>query len=573
MRTTTWIGILLAVWLAWSALGVHPVAVLEGDGAAIATSAQRWAEQGPEALENAYRYEMQSGTYVVLMLLARVLGVDALVVFGILSAVASAALILFSGRWISMRTGLSFPASGLLVMLLPETWISAYYPNSTVLAAALVVISFNLLAEAGRLRSATVRGTEERGAGPCFWPTLLATKFANGPKKGPDPDRPLCGCFRWLLAGGAVFGLACWVRFDAVVVAPAVPLVLAPGDWATKSRQSAIVAVVAAATAVVGMIASGAGLSELAGSYLRHRGAAGSWALTVKSLVAFFPLVVAFLMALGTWRIVAERRGRDAALVLLGVLPLAFLLRSSLTTPKYLLYAAPLVALVAGHGLIALGGSVGARKKVLASAAVVLFAVQYPLGLQIEHVQGYRPTPHPTLLRIASVEIDRSGPERVVLVVGAGATISTHDALRLSSGILFGNGTWHYYKHESAVAAATLIDVVASGSAGTTDLWVEEPWEAGQLVEHALIRAGYRRRFAGPGDLQQTWEHGGRRVRLLCGDEGLRLAASANETRPLAAFVMWNNRLPPTLQQRFPDAERLTGPRASLNVYRLKPGD
>lgn len=526
MRTTHGIGVLLAVWLVWSAAGIAPVAVLEGDGTAIAMVAQRWADAGPAALAEAYRFEMQSGTYVVLMLLRRTLGLDTLVAFSILSAVAAAALILLSARWISGRTGVSFPVCGLLLMLLQETWTSAYYPNSTVLAATLVALSLNLLA-----------GT-----------------------RAP-----------WRLSlGGLVFGAACWVRFDAIVVAAAMPLALSPDDSGKTARQALVVATTAAATALAAMVASGAGLHEVVIFYARHRGAAGSWALTLKSFVAFFSLVVLLLGGLGMWRMAAQRRPREVALALVGVLPVLLLLRSSLTTPKYLLYTAPFLALMAAYGVVAWSEFTGRRRRLFALAAVILFAVQYPLGWRIDGAPGYHPQPYPTLLRLASVEVDRAIGEKFSLVAGAGATISTHDALRLSSGILFANWTWRHYKQESAEAADTIVTAIDRWPEGTVDLWVEEPWEAGQLVEYAMLRAGYRRRHAAAGGLSMIWENDGRRVRLLFGEEGLRQTGNGSQSSPLLAFVMWNDRLPEVLQTRFPRARRLTPQKASMNTYLLR---
>ncbi|NUQ62330.1 MAG: hypothetical protein HUU20_07565 [Pirellulales bacterium] len=526
MRTTG-IRVLLAAWLLWSAAGAWPVAVVEGDGAAIALVADQWAEQGAAALKDAYRYEMQPGTYVLLMLLARVLHADALVAFSLLSAAAAAALILLSARWISKRADLPFAMCGLVVMLFQETWTSAYYPNSTILAAALVVLAFNLL--------------------------------------GGARDR------RKLVLGGLVFGLACWMRLDAVVVAPAVPLVLGPTGSGRVARPAALAAAVAAVTLLTAMFASGVEISAVRGSYVRHHDAAGSWNLVLKSFLAFFSMVVLLLAGLGSWRIVANRQWREAAVVVLGAAPLVLVLRSSLTTPKYLLYVVPLVGLLAAQGVAAWQESGGTRRRILAASAAVLFALQYPLGFQVDYAQGFHPGPHPTLLRLASVPVGRAGVEKVTLVLGAGATVSTHDALRLSSGILFSNGTWRYYKWESAAAVEAIRGYLRDSPAGTIGVWIEEPREALQLTEFALVRAGFRQAGVPADGSPPFWKKDGRMARVFCGENGLRQADQLGAACPLLAVVLWNDRAPPILRERFPEAERLTGAGASFNTYVLRP--
>lgn len=524
MRTTAWIGVVLAAWMAWSAVGAFPVAVMEGDGSAIAVTAHRWAVEGPSALADAYRYEMQSGTYVLLMMLKKAIGIDTLVAFSILSAVAAAAFILVSARWISHLVPLSFPACSLLMMLFQETWTSAFYPNSNILAAALVMLSFNLL-----------RGAED---------------------------------LRKLVLGGAVFGLACWMRFDAVVLAPAVPLVLPPANARRLLGRTSIVATTAAIVSLLTMAASGAGLAAIAASYQRHQVVAGSWGLMLRSGLSFLTLAAVFLMVLGLRRVVSPEGRRQAALVLIAVLPTLLLVRTSLTTPKYLLYLTPFLALLAAHGVVLLGQLSGQWRRVLAATAAVLLAVQYPLGIQLEYQSGYHPQPYPTLLRFAAIPVQRGPVKQLDVVFGAGATMSTHDSIRLSSGILFANWTWRHHKLQSAKAVDAIVECLRESSAETVGIWIQEPWEVRQMAEYALTRAGYRWAGKGGGAELVVWSKGDREVRILCGEPGLQSAANQGRRTPLLALVMWNNRLP-LLQERFPGARRLTAEDAGHNVYVL----
>ncbi len=525
MRTSTWIGVVLTAWLAWSAVGVFPAAPLEGDGSTIGLIAHQWAERGPAALEEAYRYEMQSGTYLSLMLIDRLLGVDAFTAFSALSAVAAVAFILLAARWIKGLTSLSLPACGLLMMLFQETWTSAFYPNSTVLAGALVMLSFSLLTGARDVRR--------------------------------------------LIAGGVVFGLACWTRFDAVVLALVVPFLVAPDGPKRVLRQTVVVGTAAAVTALVAMHASGASLPAVMGAYLRHRVMAGSWGLTLRSWLSLFSLVTLFLLVLGARQMARDRQWREAILVLLGFLPAVLLLRTSLTTPKYLLYLTPFAALVAAHGVVLLKQTASRRRWTLAGTAAALFAVQYPLGFQIEYTRGYHPQPHPTLLRFGDIRVDRGPVKEVTAVAGAGATMSTHDAVRLSSGIFFANWTWRHYKLESAQTAEAVADYLACSPSSSVGIWVEEPYEARLLVAHALLRAGYSLHGASL-HRSPAWQKNGRQLRVFCGQTGLESAEAYGTSRPLLALVMWNDQLPPSLRNRFPDARRLTKENTGHHVYLLK---
>lgn len=519
-----WIALLVAL-LVWLAVGVVPLAPLEGDGAAIAQGAYHLAQHGWGATAETYRFEMQPGTYVPLALSHRFFGLETFASFAVLSAVAALAVILLAARWISRRTSLPFWACAMLMLVLQETWTSAYYPNANVLATAVVLLAMNVLSDA-------------RGPG-------------------------------WLLLGGLVFGLAVWTRFDTLLLAPAVAFLLPPDTTKATLRRLLLVGLVAGLVALGTLWASGGSLAALVKFYTQHHQASGSWGLAVRSGLAFFSGLAVLLTALGAVQ-AARHAPRDLLLALVATAPFLLLLRSSLTTPKYLLALAPFVALLMAHGVLWIQRSRGLRRTMLVAVAVVLFLLQYPLGVQLDYRDGYHPAVSPTLQRLASIPCERGSLRQARLVVGAGATMSTHDSIRLSSGILFSNVTWHHYKQEMARCLDALAQFLDRHPDATVGLFVEESWEVRYLAEEVLLRGGYQRQEAAGGGRIAVWSRGQRQVWVLCGPSGLEEAQRLATTGPVLALVIWHDRLPAALESAFPQSTCLTPGFQGHAVYQLQ---
>jgi hypothetical protein len=224
------------------------------------------------------------------------------------------------------------------------------------------------------------------------------------------------------------------------------------------------------------------------------------------------------------------------------------------------------------HGIVLVRQSAGWRKAVLVTAAVALLLIQYPLGVQVEYAQGYHPQAYPTVLRLVQIPVQRGSVRQLSIVVGAGATMSTHDSIRLSSGIGFANWSWRHYKQQTARVIDTVARYLETSSARVIGIYVEEAWEARQLAEQAMLRDGYWL-VATPDDaLVAVWKKGDRQVQLLCGMEGLKRAKALAGASPTVAVVMWNNRLPPAVRTAFPHAESLTPASSGGHaVYLLSP--
>lgn len=513
MRTSVWLFVVLVAALAWLSIGVFPLASIEGDGTGIAQGAHHLAEHGLSALEQTYRYEMQAGTYAPLVGADRLFGWDTFRLFSLLSAVSALALVLLSARWISRRTQLPLAACGLLMLLVEETWVSAFYPNSNVVAAAMMMLAWNFWSDARGMRS--------------------------------------------VLAGGVLFGLACWIRFDVILLAPAVPWVLPRDTWRVITKRTLVAAVAACLTALVAFWLSGARLGAIAGFYIHHEEQVGSWGLVMKSCLAMFSLVTVLLAVLGILR-TAKNDRQELVLVAVATVPLVLLLRSSLTTPKYLLYLAPLAGMLMAQGVLLLQSLRGWAKGVLITVAAGLFVVQYLLGLQIEYTDGYHPQAYPTVLRLAELPLKAGSIRRVSLVLGAGATMSTHDSIRLSSGIGFANGSWRHYKQQTARVIDSIASYVQGSRASVIGIYVEEAWEVRQLVEQALIGKGYRLVDTPDDALLSIWRKDDHEVRLFCGARGLQQARALAGTSPILAAIMWNDRLPRDVTAQFASARRLT---------------
>jgi len=300
VRRSLWLFFALA--LAYTTVGIFPFAPVEGDGLAIAVGANELAAQGTRSL--AYRYDAQSGTYLMVAA-GRLVGLQAFTALSLLTGLSFVVFVLATSMLVARLTGLSAAACGLLLLLFPESYASAYYANSTMPAVALATCG---LAAASRGR-------------------------AGAP-----------------IVAGALVAVAAWIRFDMVLMMPAL-VVLLWRNLEGRAKRLVVTAVVVVAVLSSLMMVSGASPIEILRAFSDHVSAFQSFAKTADNFTAVVTAVAAALIVLGLWQLVAGRRWWQLTVVAMGVAPTICAYGITLSTPKYLLGTLPFMTLLAASGI------------------------------------------------------------------------------------------------------------------------------------------------------------------------------------------------------------------------------
>jgi hypothetical protein len=410
--STFLLGLMFAALFVYAMIGIFPIAAVEGDGLGIANGATQIATIGREATSLAYRYNVQSGTYALTVLLHKLTGVETFTILSLLSALAGIVFILISAALLSRMTSFPFAGCGVVILLFQEAFTSAYYANSTVIAASFFVTA--------------------------FWVVTFGDDLFK------------------LLLSGILLGVGSWMRFDLLLVTPAILPLLHRGEWPRTFVRTAGVAIVTGITALLGLYLSGSSIRQVLASAGSHRaslsgttldGATGNFLLRLlesndlRSHATFYTALLALLIVIGIIHVVRKRDWRKLGFCLLGIVPCYVVYLGVMTTPKYLYYLIPFAALLALSAFSELA-SLSTKHYLLSRAflllLILLFVAQYITGWQFS--SSARPYLHPSFpnfLTLFSTTTPVTGIEEVTLVIGAGSSVSTGDGRRLLSGIAF----------------------------------------------------------------------------------------------------------------------------------------
>ena len=314
------------VSLTYVCLPFFPLAFSEGDDISISLGVYQYEDQ----CGTPYKLHAQAGLYYLLSLTRSATGVDPQAAFGGWVLVGYALFVSFSAAFVSRVLKISFPLCGIALLLFPETYIASYYLNGNMVAAGFLAVS--------------------------LWAATCDNRRAD-------------------VLAGLMFAIAIWIRIDALLLALVYPaLLLGP-----TLRQAARLLLVAACTAAALLVLywlTGTSLEALRATASHQRATYADLLRTVQVYAVFFPTSVLALLAVGggvLWR----QRPRLVAACVLAILPIAGAFGSSLTTPKYLLFGVPLLALPVGAALVWFIESRSPRAIFLAGACAGLMAHQY----------------------------------------------------------------------------------------------------------------------------------------------------------------------------------------------------
>ncbi|MCS7248854.1 MAG: hypothetical protein NZ840_11540 [Anaerolineales bacterium] len=457
-RASPWvIGLCFLLALVYLATGVFPFAPMESDGNHIANGVTQMLSGEPPQNPFSYRYEAQSGTYWLLYWASRLWHLPPFDTFCILSAIGALTFVLTASLAVARVSNRPFALVGLGLLSLQEVWTSAYYPNSNILAAAFL-----------------------------FGGTLLAVLV---------PSSAL------LIPAGLLLGLSVWMRFDALLMLPVLPLLIHRGLWKETFWRSVWLGSIVALTILVTLNVSKVTLSEIFESSQSHfrmkaattPGLGIPWLgdSNVKSHLAYFPLFFVVLLFWGFLCAVLTHRWRVVGGFLLGVLPLYLTYLGDLTTPKYLLYAAPFFVWLALEGAYSFSQHLG-KWRFLVVLLGLLVLGQYVLGLRLRFVsKPYYYPAEPTFARLFRISLPFSSIDELSVVVGAGARISTVDRDRLFSGIFFAPLMWRTQKVHLNQVLDQLAQRIMQSPRNPVYLLVDEDDPLQQALVF-LFRWGYR---------------------------------------------------------------------------------
>ncbi|MCC6454704.1 MAG: hypothetical protein IT328_07155 [Caldilineaceae bacterium] len=458
-------GLMFTALLTYAMVGTFPIAAVEGDGLGIANGAAQIATIGREATSLAYRYNVQSGTYALTVFLHKLTGVETFTLLSLLSALAAIVFILVSAALLSRMTKFPFASCGLALLLFQEAFTSAYYANSTVIAASFFVTA--------------------------FWVVTFGDSLFN------------------LLLSGILLGVGSWMRFDLLLVTPAILPLLHQGNWPRTLVRTAGVAVVTGITALLGLYLSGSGIRQVLASAGSHRaslssttpnGTSGSFLLRLlesndlRSHVTFFTALLALLIVIGIIHLVRKRDWRTGGFALLGSVPCYIVYLGVMTTPKYLYYLIPFAALLALSAFSALA-SLSTKRHLLHRAILLLlgllFVAQYITGWQFSSsARPYLHSSFPNVLTLFSTSTPVTGVEEVALVIGAGSSVSTGDGRRLLSGIAFAPLFQWYEKTRINIEVERFNSYLDTHAAAPLHLLTTQ-YGSQQMLLNLLLRRGY----------------------------------------------------------------------------------
>ena len=500
-RVVLWI-VFVAFAAYYFGFSAFPMGHFKGDGTSLATGARQILEQGWEGPKIDYGRETRPGVIWMLLFVRWLTGADTYLAFSFLALIAGILNVVFVARFAARWAGLPAPlcAIGTLV-LFPDSVVWGCYPQGTVLAGCLGMASLCLLARRGEISHGR------------------------------------------LIAAGVLAGLAVLPRVDAVLLGlVSVPLLVAHDARKTLVRLGIFLGV-ALAVAGGGLYASGFDVRYVL--HQTHTVLADApppiaaeapppvkslllrWAdsETFVSCLAFFPLVTALLILVGTVRWCLERRWRELGMVAAGAGPILFVYWTQVRlSPLY--YLTGLLACLAfaglrylvapaGMGIVASpglaadssrttpaadgdrscrSGTAGGRgvRTGLVAVAAVFFLVQYPVGINI--VVREKPwfrCPAAPLVRLWHKDLTTGPIAEVELDIGPGGAVANLERVRFCSGLLFHPLAYHATRAVILDCFAAMKDTIGSCESGGPLLIYTSEWASCSQVQMALQDLGY----------------------------------------------------------------------------------
>jgi hypothetical protein len=434
--------LLFIALLIYAMVGFFPIVPMEADGIAIVNGAMLISATEIGRNIFSYCYEGQPGTYFIVIGLHKLTGLDIFTAFSIASSVFSIFFILSSVLLCREFINLPFGVVGIVILLFQESFTGGYYPNSTVLAAPFAILSLYLV--------------------------RISTK-----------------AYIFFVAS-VLFGISAWTRFDTVLLAPLWIFLMYKGNWKQAIKQVMIFGVIAIVIILIAFYLSNIDIADIYTKVTRHKAGIYPAGMNVKIHKAFFSVLLLFLIVMGAFYAVIDRRWYLLIVVFLAITPVYIVLWGSFTTPKYFYYTIPFFSILATYAIFRIEKSSRKMQLCFLPIFVFLLMVQYVLGLR-QHTLGRESR---SSFPLFAMDNPLNPKTRLEIALGPGPWIPTHDLSRLSSGIMWAPRTWYKKKHSRKEELQKLQSYLEIQKEDGIKFLITE-WNAYQLSIFHILRLGY----------------------------------------------------------------------------------
>lgn len=446
------------VLLIYQSLAFFKIAPVESDGNGFANGSSIMLQSKWGNNWAAYSFASQSGTYAVINLLSRATGLKPLASFSILSSICSVIFVVVSSLLISKVISMDFSICGLGLLLFQESITGGYYANSNVIASIFIITSLYLVS-------------------------------ING------------GKLYEMIIIGVLIGIGAWIRFDSIMIAPAIIFLLyLPLQFHFREIIKILLTIFIFAFIVIlsALYGSGSSISLMLANAAGHFGSepVGTQNLgipmiggaDIKSYLSYFSALLAFLILFGIIEIIKTKKWILLGFIVSGIVPFFLVYSGTITTPKYMYYLLPFWGLLAALGFsrVVLNRS----KTLWGNTLLIVLAL-----LSLQYIIGFRATfkskpyindPNPTLIKIFSLPLTRGPISSFSIVVGPGSMINTADGDRLSSGFLFAPIVWINNKNDLEREISSLSSIIANSRENVINLWADD-YGGRQLALNILL--------------------------------------------------------------------------------------
>jgi len=379
-------------------VGILPFSSVEGDEQAVINGVREMMKPQGADLGLRHDYSLQPGAYWLTIGANILTRADPAYCYYALSAACALAFALLVASLISSLARLGFLESLSLTLLFQEVSRAAFYANSSTLGGFFVLLG--------------------------LWLTIALRSS------------------RWTTVSiaGILFGIGGWCRLDALALTPCLFPILLREE---RSIRSGLLTLTAALLSIVTLIVllrvSDVSLRDIFGTYSGRNSDFG-YRNTVIGFYEIASLSLLFPVATGVFCCVSQRDHYPIALLAAVLVPTLFLYSHSVSTPKYLYYTVPFIALLAALGLRYI---INFRGAWIGALLIGIVTVELITGIRTTRTETRRFTPEPTILALSNFRV---GPKHLQWVVGPGEIISNADGLSIWTGLAYSGMVWHREK-------------------------------------------------------------------------------------------------------------------------------
>jgi len=466
--------LLLAVAMHWAG-GIWPCAPVEGDEQGVINGLEAWTRTPGLFPKTAYLYAIQPGSYWALRWLHVMLHVAYLPLLVAMSSAGAAWFATIATCIIAPLVKLKNCWVALCLLSAQELGAAACYANTSALAGAVVLTGLLIGLRRDSMGSAVVAGAV-------------------------------------IAAGG-------WLRLDALLVTPVLLPALLAGQvpWRRAFLRTAVVAVVVLFLLLTLLRASGLGVTDSWKLYLTRPGSDWSLLLTRGWLALSLSWGLGGVAGLVLWLL----RGQWLllAVTVFGSLPSIAGYGGSLTTPKYLFYALPFLALPAVWSAAAASRSNGLLGRWLGRAWLLVLVGELFTGVRTSSAEYRRYEPGAFLVRLLACPWHNKTME---WGFGEGEVVPTDDGPRLRGGLWYSPAMWLREKDNSRAALVELDRQMNDRRIRRVVTSTYLSWQVvdGWLLRHAFGRVGRTSLVANPGSHTSIWRYDNRDIEVILVNHG-----------------------------------------------------